>query len=180
MVSLVGIVGQKGSGKDTTADFLVSRYGFVKQSFATPLKDVCRELFLLSDEQLNHPEKKEAIDTRWGLSPRQMMQWMGTDVVRAQLGIDFWVRRMDMYHRTHSDQRLVVPDVRFENEAQWIRDNGGILIRVERTSVVPIDTHASEVEQTAIRTDMTIKNDSASIESYWDTLTDVLCPRLSL
>ena len=48
----IGLLGQKGSGKDTLADYLVNNKGFVKYSFATPVKNISKILFNLSYEQL--------------------------------------------------------------------------------------------------------------------------------
>ena len=79
---IVGLIGKKGHGKDTFADYLVQHYDFVKLSFAEPLKKVCKELFLLTDEQLYDPMEKEKVDERWGKSPRQLMQIIGTDILR--------------------------------------------------------------------------------------------------
>ena len=86
---LIGLVGKKGSGKDTTADFLVEKFDFKKKAFADPLKSVVQKLFLLEKDDLYDPIKKETIDPRWGMSPRQMMQMVGTDMVRSFLGKDF-------------------------------------------------------------------------------------------
>jgi hypothetical protein len=63
---IIGISGLAGSGKDTCADFLVGRYGFVKRSFADPVKKIAREVFAFSDEQLWGPsEARNAPDTRY-------------------------------------------------------------------------------------------------------------------
>src|SRR5437868_1800318 len=95
---LIGIVGRKGVGKDTAADFICREYGFMKMAFAGPLKEICRILFGFNDEQLNG-ELKEIIDEGWGVSPRRALQFIGTDLFRKHIGgllningEDFWVR----------------------------------------------------------------------------------------
>ena len=40
--------------------------------------------------------------------------------------------------------RWVVSDCRFENEAQAIKDRGGVIIRIDRPGVKPINNHPSE------------------------------------
>lgn len=63
---IVGLLGQAGSGKDATADFMVKNHGFVKVAFADPLKRICRDVFQFSKEQLWGPsEKRNAPDPRW-------------------------------------------------------------------------------------------------------------------
>jgi hypothetical protein len=54
---IIGICGKAGSGKDTTADFLVKNHGFVKVAFADVLKRIVREDFDFSDEQLFGPSQ---------------------------------------------------------------------------------------------------------------------------
>ena len=59
---IIGIIGQKGTGKDTVADYIVKSNDFKKISYAEPLKKICKELFDLTDEQLNDQHEKEKID----------------------------------------------------------------------------------------------------------------------
>jgi hypothetical protein len=64
--TLIGVCGTAGSGKDTVADILVLEHGFVKVAFADPLKRICRELHLFTDEQLWGPSRaRNAADTRY-------------------------------------------------------------------------------------------------------------------
>ena len=74
----IGLLGNKGCGKDTLADYLVKDKNFIKYSFANPIKEIAKHLFNLSDEQLNGSHK-ETIDNRWNLSPRIILQRLGTE-----------------------------------------------------------------------------------------------------
>ena len=76
---LIGFIGRKSSGKDTSADYLIERYNYYKVAFGDPVKNVCKQLFLLSNEQLTDHTLKETIDNRWGISPRVMFQRIGTE-----------------------------------------------------------------------------------------------------
>lgn len=63
---IIGISGLANSGKDTAADFLVGRYGFAKTSFADPMKNIARDVFGFSYEQLWGPsEARNAPDERY-------------------------------------------------------------------------------------------------------------------
>ena len=77
---IIGFLGKSGSGKDTCCDYLVRNYGYTKMTFAKPLKDAVGILFDLSHDQLY--SKKEVIDKRWNKSPRELLQYFGTDVIR--------------------------------------------------------------------------------------------------
>ena len=53
MTKIVGFLGNKGSGKDTCGSYLVEKYGYVRYAFGDPVKEVCKNLFNLSEDQLN-------------------------------------------------------------------------------------------------------------------------------
>jgi len=64
-MTIIGVSGFAGSGKDTSADFLAEERGFVKVSLADPLKRICRDVYAFTDEQLwgpsqfrNEPDKR--------------------------------------------------------------------------------------------------------------------------
>ena len=159
---MIGLVGKKGSGKDTMADFLVSEYGYHKLAMADPLKKACKILFDFSDAQLNDHELKEKIDDRWGISPRQAFQKMGTDLIRKHICDDFWLRRADIEVGHYLEESVVISDIRFPNEAEWVKHHGGILVRIH--SPCPPhkeDTHSSEVLVDDIVVDHELLNDKS-------------------
>lgn len=154
---VIGITGKAGAGKDTIADHLVQKYGFAKYGFADPLKKVVCAAFDLHPKQVNDPDEKEKIDNFWSVSPRQMLQFVGTELFRDHadklvpgLGSNFWVARA--IKRITQLENLgypgvVINDVRFKNEADLIvNDHGGVLIRVVREGIkaVGIPNHISE------------------------------------
>lgn len=125
---LIGIAGPARSGKDTVANYICSYYqGFVKLSFATPLKFMLEKGLGFTEEQL-HGGDKEKIDPRFGKSPRYIMQTLGTEWGRDLIHPDIWVICLEAFLRKNT----VIADVRFDNEANFIREKGGLLIHVER------------------------------------------------
>lgn len=92
------------------------------------------------------------------LTPRKLMQLLGTECGRKILHPNMWVNALfaDRIPQVFTkDNRMtekypkwIVTDVRFPNEAKAIRDRGGKLIRINRPKD-PIedgmDNHASEV-----------------------------------
>lgn len=173
MVMLIGLIGQKYSGKDTLADFLVSHYHFKKYAFATPVKEICQIMFHLKPEQMTDPILKEIVDTRWDLSPRQLMQKVGTDMIRDMWGHDFWLKHMDL--RISNNDNIVISDVRFPNEAHWIKSHGGFLIRILNTdSQYHVDTHPSETLQSHIHQDISIVNHKNGIPDFHQHIKDTL------
>ena len=136
---IIGLVGFIGSGKGTVGDILEQK-GFIKDSFAKPLKDACSVMFgwprelLEGDTEVSRKWREEP-DIYWSekfgrkFTPREALQLMGTEAGRDVFHKDVWV--ISLLNRARGKD-VVVTDVRFKNEIQYIQDNGGIVIRVKR------------------------------------------------
>ena len=160
---LIGITGGKRSGKDTTANYIISKHPeFTKYSFAYPLKNVLSYLTGWGPEYLDG-ELKELADPKWGFSPRTAMQQIGTQGFRRLLRDDFWVNVAKRF--VDFDKDWIIPDVRFEDEAQFVRDRG-ILIHIVRHSLGKEDPHESEHGVVFKREDYLIGNQETLDELY--------------
>ena len=173
---LIGILGRKSSGKDTTADYMCLNYNFEKLILAQPLKDACKLLFNFSDEQL-YGNLKETIDPNWGTSPRIVLQYLGTDIFRRDINkiipnIDgnFWVNLIaSKYTEMKNNNKnafAVISDVRFQNEIDKIHEQGGVVIKIIRSSLSNTDIHESEKNIDTLEADYTIINDSTKDNLY--------------
>lgn len=156
---LIGITGRKQVGKDTAAKYLCRRHKFIKYAFAQPLKEACKLLFLLSGDQLHDNILKETLDPRWQMTPRQIMQMIGTDIFRDHVDKEFWTKRFQMWLDSQDHENIVISDVRFQNEVDIIKKNGGYVLEVQRHhGLASSDHHASET-QVLQGIDMTLTND---------------------
>lgn len=156
-MSIIGLLGRKGHGKDTIADYLVQNYNYSKFAFALSLKDIIKQLFDFNDDQL-YGNSKEEIDPRWGKSPRWIMQFLGTDVFRNTFGEDFWIKSLK--YKIKDYNLVVISDVRFQNEADFIKEIGGKIWKVERNINNNIySNHESENNIDQIEYDLLIKNE---------------------
>jgi hypothetical protein len=104
-------------GKDTVADFLVANKRFKKLSFANKLKTTVKDLYSFSDSQV-FGDDKDQIDSRYNLSPRQILQDFGQEQrVRYE---DIWVQYVSnqIIQSVHNKEYLnfVISDFRFPNE----------------------------------------------------------------
>jgi len=159
---IVGIHGKARSGKSTLAAHLVSIWGFSEYFFAKPLKDALCALFGW-DERHTEGELKEVEDPQWGLSPRQAMQIIGTDCYREMIDKDFWVKvaKRFMSEAPYVDKnKIVIADIRFENEARFVREEGGLIVHIHRDNRAQVAQHISESGIGFLPDDLLINNDS--------------------
>lgn len=152
---LIGVIGFKRSGKDTTADYLCNNHNFVKYGFADPLKRACVEFFGLTEDQV-YGESKDVIDPVWGCTPRDLLKVMGTEIGQYEIanhipsfknvGRLIWVKRFEQWYNLNRDKNVVLCDVRFEHQSDMIVKLGGEIWRVDRPGMDVGDSHASEME----------------------------------
>lgn len=172
---IIGISGRARHGKDSVAERLVDRHAFVRRGFADPLKNAAREIFGLSDRQL-YGEDKETIDPFWERSPRQIMQLLGTECIRNVIDRDAWVKSMRRWidnAKAAGACGVVIPDARFENEADAIRAWGGEVWRVERPGIEAVNPHPSESALDAYAFDHVIVN-SGTLDELRDQIDQCL------
>lgn len=146
---LIGLSGKAGSGKDTVGDYLVEMFDFRKLSFAEPLKKGASVLFDIPEETLHSREKKEEVDPRYGRSPRELLQWLGTDVLRNQIDEKFFLNHMSgrldkiLLEKGH---QVVITDVRFDNEAELVRSYGGQVWKLDASVRLPTSCLSGETK----------------------------------
>jgi hypothetical protein len=139
---IVGIAGRAGVGKDTVAQLIKDEYpNYCHMAFAQPIKD----MLSMIDVDCTTRETKELPIPEFDISPRRMAQTLGTEWGRA-LHPDFWliVAEREMYSLGMHSNNFVFSDVRFENEADFIRRKGGLIIHVRSDIAPAVEAHVSE------------------------------------
>jgi hypothetical protein len=143
---IIGLCGQAFSGKDTAALAFQEYEEIDYFTFAKPLKDAVQLLFNMTHEQLYDSILKEELDDRWGKSPRQILQWLGTDILRENIDKNFFTKHMEQRIAKSKADCIVITDVRFENEAKVIKALGGKIVKITRPNVntTKHNTHITE------------------------------------
>ena len=148
-MKLFGITGKMRSGKDTFYGIVNERHRAIRLAYADELKSECAAALGLTVDEMNQNKSLY----------RHLWQWWGTEYRRGQ-DDQYWLKRMqEKLNQIPETSIVFITDVRFENEADLIRNQGGEIIRVVR-SEAPDATghvgHASETEMEAIKADYTV------------------------
>lgn len=183
---VIGILGAKEAGKDAVAAILSSKFGYKRRAFADPLKDevacALNHGFSSPEGVIPPPDIKDTLSVFAGAgslaydkptipSIRRLLQWWGTEY-RRSIDPSYWTRALVPADLT------VIPDVRFENEMDFVRDCGGQLWRVVRPGKSG-DKHVSEeLARTAVGMDVEIVN-NGTLEDLEQKVVRIFTPRKS-
>lgn len=182
---VVGLCGFKRSGKGEVAKILERRAGFVHWGFADALRTIVAAInptisLLGAPSVVRDALVGAGVRDRFGTSVyndiiavvgydqakaipdvRRFLQRLGTEAIRDVFGQNAWVELVARRAERESPSALVLSDLRFVNEYEWIRSQGGIVWRVVRPSGIlteRLDTHISETEMIGLAQDHTIHN----------------------
>jgi len=164
---LIGITGKAGSGKDTVADYLKASSNFRSIAFADPIRAGMKAIFGFDDRLFQHPDK-EVILEEFGKSPRQMMQTLGTEWGRESVNTDLWLILAGIKVKALSARgyNVAITDVRFENEAEYIRSSGGEIWHIQRGVAGTKHVHTSEAGVGFVDGDLLIDNNGTLAQLY--------------
>ena len=156
---IIGFCGPAGAGKDLAASMVP---GACRIAFADPIYQGLSTMLGIPEGVLRDRSAKEQPIVGIGASPRQLLQTLGTEWGRQMIRDDIWLRVA--YWRWEQAAAaglglIVVPDVRFENEARQIRSEGGEVWFVHRPGVEPVTAHSSEAGLPLKLIDRLIVND---------------------
>lgn len=138
------------SGKTTVASYL-TEHGYYRASFAAPLKRMLRTFLIhlgYGPEQIDHylDAGKEELIPNIRITPRQLLQTLGTEWGRTCVHSDVWLQTWQVTATRYLDSGVpvVCDDIRFPNEAELIRSLGGELWHVHRPESERATSHSSE------------------------------------
>ena len=172
---LIGLVGLIGSGKDTVAERLVTHHGYKRDSFAKSLKDAVSSMFnwdreLLEGNTSESREWREQPDKFWSekmgkeVTPRWVLQYFGTEVMRQGMYDAIWV---DSVIGRYKGDKTVISDTRFQNEIKTIKAHSGKILLVKRGELPTREemqnngSHQSEWDWMGSNFDYIIENNSS-------------------
>lgn len=177
--TIIGIGGLKNAGKDTFANAVFSNLNMIGYSdvevvhFADALKDIYE--IITGRSRGATQEHKDTVLPEYNMTERQWLQKVGTELFRDQLHPDVWVNALET---RYPYDNIIIADVRFDNEVEWIKNNGGVFVYI-KTDKEP-DGHKSENTSIIDLADFVIENNGTlaefiqkatdwAVENYWFT-----------
>lgn len=163
-MTVIGLWGYAGSGKDEVARFLVREHKFQRIAFADRLRAILYDLDPTIEDRNGPgiwPHLSELVnEVGWDKAKqvpevRQLLQRLGNSA-RTHLHPEVWI---DAAIDFADLRRVVITDVRYANEANTVKALGGWMVKVHRTGVGPINGHVTEHELEDYAFDATIWND---------------------
>jgi len=152
-MNIIGICGPAGSGKDTAREVLTGCFNVTGMAFADPMRAMLGALIDecgISREWMVLRDLKEQPMPGIGVSYRHAAQTLGTEWGRSLTPSgDVWlsitkskiIQVMEVMGENHV---FCISDVRFDNEARWIKERGGVVWSIERPGVASVRSHVSE------------------------------------
>jgi hypothetical protein len=157
---IIGLAGKKQHGKDTVARIIQSvRRDYKITGFAEPIRQIGTILGFTEHQMVTD---KNDIHPQWDMSWRRAAQKIGTDLFREQFDQQTWIKLAVAQMRRYDN--IIFTDVRFDNEAQTIRDLCGLVIQVVRPSMDDVDTHVSERGVSSEYFDAIVYNDGNLVQ----------------
>jgi len=173
---VIGLAGKKKSGKSTVANYIKSlapnRVHII--SYADALK---QDVATMCDVTLEFIEQNKD-------DFRLILQGYGTDYRRKHCGDDYWIKRALMrvfdISNNHPNAIVIIPDVRFPNEAQTIHMINGFLFHVNRDTGLDKDEHQSEKSLDTYDVYHGIINNNGTLESLQQSVRNLLQTKIKL
>lgn len=129
---MIGLVGKARCGKSSVGRVLVREFGYLVYPMAGAIrKAILSGLPFVKAEFLH--DKKEEVIPELGVTGRKLLQTMGHDWGRSH-NPDIWIEALDyeLELMKVDHRKVVIDDVRYDNEVDYIKSKGGHIIGVDR------------------------------------------------
>lgn len=175
---IISLSGSIGSGKNTAAEYIATKYTGTRLAFADSVKDAIAPIFgwdrtLLDGITDESRTWRETIDPWWAtrlnipqLTPRWVLQQYGTEVMRDHFHPEIWIASLERKLET-LDGLVIIADARFSNELDMITRLNGTTIKVVQPANTSVAVHQSETQWLDFDFDYVITNNASKDALYW-------------
>lgn len=153
---IIGLAGLAGSGKDTAAQLLRTELQALGRTvdtmaFADPIRWMLAALGVPEQAMSDRGLKEQPLPEFAHTSYRHMAQTLGTEWGRQCMGVSFWTARLalrlaKLEEAGRAPDFLLITDVRFPNEAAWVKNRAGRMVKITRPGPAGVRPHISEAQ----------------------------------
>lgn len=174
---IIALSGLPRVGKDVATKHIQSCFpGTLSYAFAEPFKRALCEMFLWKMEDFDD-DSKEAIDQYWGVSKRDMMEYIGTGIMRRDIrerfplfdkliGEEIWVKRLELFIKQNPNKDIVISDLRYMPEYKFLKSQNVILVEILRPNYKNLD-YSKAYDIPKMKFDLSLRNDrEGDIQSF--------------
>jgi hypothetical protein len=161
---IIAITGYKCSGKDTLSKYISEKYKYKEVKISSNLKDMIKLSFDMNDIDLEY--KKDTIHEKWGVTPRVLMDFLGThvfqyeiDKIMPNMDRKFWIHKTLNAFNSQNLTPIVISDLRFEHELIELRKYSSCIVKIYRKDTSK-DGFVSESEIDKLNADIIINNNT--------------------
>lgn len=167
MQPLLGLTGRARAGKNTVANVLTNHFYYTDYALAAQLKIFAGNLGLTSHSVFFDDELKDKAILRNGATPRELLQQLGS-LARTFFNPDIWIFHFEKKLGNLIGQiPIVITDIRYNNEAEWIKDNNGKIIEISRPAYKnKVSDHPSEDGIFKKYIDFELHNDYPTVDLF--------------
>jgi hypothetical protein len=184
---IIGFAGNRGAGKDTAGAYLIKQYGFERRAFADPLKRSIASLFDIPFWEVDKYKLEDNAyvtltykDEEVGWAPvvaLPMFDFLAryaNEAHKDALGdLNFWVNQTLPVGGFYAGRKIVLTDVRFDEEVERIHLLGGIVVNVKRESATFDKSPHRRWRDDKLDVDCTIENNT-NIDDFYSQLDNFL------
>jgi len=173
-MEIIGLLGHQGVGKNYIAEKILPKILDKKPYIVLALADHFK-----IDCICKHNAKYDKVYGKKDYDTRKLLQKIGTEEGRYIYGKNIWIKITETWIRIFNSRgikRFIISDIRFQNEVDWIKSLGGIVIKInaynrymnrvkqegnnEKQKIYNIINHPSEKQiDNVINYDFSINND---------------------
>lgn len=142
---VIALSGAPRVGKDTFANFFINNKNIVSYAFAKPIKEMlcCAFGWNMS---IFESDLKDVKDFFWHISPREAMEYLGTEIMRGDIRIHFpefdkfigekiWVKRFEKFYLENQNKTIIITDLRYDPEFEFLKTIKSVNVKIDRTNI---------------------------------------------
>lgn len=179
---IIAFSGKKRCGKNSAALFAKNFFmecgrTVEEMAFADPVKKSLALAMGLNESHFFQDEAKSEVFSFYDgqkMTGREMLQKFGTEALRDNFNDSIWLTSTVNKIKKSTADVILITDLRFPNELDFLREQGAFSIRIRRGDIIDNDTHYSETALDSECFDFFINNDEGKMSFLQSEIRSIL------